>query len=105
MMNASLFLGLFAAIVMNGELARAHGDGKPSGKKNLPPTCAKVAELCEKAGFYEGGSNENKGLWMNCIMPIVKGEAVAGVEAGTLGSECRAEKEKLHGGGDKKHKH
>jgi len=33
--------------------------------------CSPIAVACEKAGYYKGGQNVNKGLVVDCIMPIV----------------------------------
>lgn len=41
--------------------------------------CKPVKEACEKAGFVKGGHKEGKGLIMDCMGKIAKGEKVEGV--------------------------
>ena len=43
------------------------------------PECDAVRAACEKAGFTMGGHKEGKGLIVDCMGKIAKGETVAGV--------------------------
>ena len=55
-----LILGL--AIILTSSFAHAH-EGP----------CKEIKEACEAAGFVKGGAKEGKGLWMDCIAPIMQG--------------------------------
>ncbi len=35
--------------------------------------CKQIKESCEHAGFIKGEAKEGKGLWMDCIQPIMTG--------------------------------
>jgi hypothetical protein len=35
--------------------------------------CAEIRAACEQAGFVQGGSQTGDGLFVDCIMPILKG--------------------------------
>ncbi|WP_413557042.1 hypothetical protein [Bdellovibrio sp. HCB209] len=41
--------------------------------------CNQVKAACEGAGFKKGEQKDGKGLWKDCIDPIMKGKPVAGV--------------------------
>jgi hypothetical protein len=41
--------------------------------------CCERATACEGAGFHRGGHKEGKGLWKDCVAPILDGRTVAGV--------------------------
>jgi hypothetical protein len=42
--------------------------------------CQQIRQACESAGFKKGAHRENgKGLWIDCISKLKKGEAVEGV--------------------------
>lgn len=44
------------------------------------PECSKIAAACEAQGYVSGGHKKGgKGLWMDCIGSIAKGQTVAGV--------------------------
>ncbi len=44
----------------------------PLSRANEGP-CKQIKEACEKAGFVKGEAKEGKGLWMDCIDPVVQG--------------------------------
>jgi hypothetical protein len=35
--------------------------------------CKQIKEACEKAGFVKGEAKQGKGLWMDCIDPLMQG--------------------------------
>lgn len=46
--------------------------------KNRP--CQKIKAACEAAGFKKGEhKNDNKGLHLDCMKPVLDGQTVAGV--------------------------
>jgi hypothetical protein len=59
-------LALFSATAM-AQPAAQHGDGP----------CKQVKEACEKAGFVKGEAKEGKGLWRDCINPVMQGTTAA----------------------------
>lgn len=50
--------------------------------------CQRIQQACKAAGFIKGGAKEGKGLYVNCMEPILKGKTVEGVtvDAATLQS-------------------
>ena len=51
----------------------------PAGDGSSPRPCHTIEEACKSAGFVQGGAVESKGIWNNCILPVMNGKAVAGV--------------------------
>ncbi len=48
----------------------------PSSKgthKEIPAACREVEGACRHAGFVDKGSGQGKGLWSECIEPIMQG--------------------------------
>lgn len=37
--------------------------------------CEAIKKACEGAGFIKGQAKEGKGLWVDCINPIIQGKA------------------------------
>lgn len=61
------------------------------GKGNHP--CKKIKEACEAAGYTKGDHKNKKGLFKDCMQPIMAGQAVAGVTADPADvSACQAKK-------------
>jgi hypothetical protein len=58
---SSAFLVVFS--VMKTPLAFAHAEGP----------CHKIKEQCQAAGFIQGDAKEGKGLWVDCVDPIIQG--------------------------------
>jgi opacity protein-like surface antigen len=55
--------------------------------------CHAIEEACKAAGFVKGGASTGKGLWKNCIKPILDGTAVSGVNVGADEvAACKAKK-------------
>jgi len=38
------------------------------------PACKQIKKACKKSGFVNGGWKQGKGLWRNCINPVVQGQ-------------------------------
>ncbi len=45
----------------------------PPESKETPNACREVEGACRHAGFVDKGSGEGKGLWSECIEPIMQG--------------------------------
>lgn len=42
--------------------------------------CHKIRTACEGAGFVRGGhKKDGKGLWKDCVQPVMNGTSIAGV--------------------------
>jgi hypothetical protein len=37
--------------------------------------CTIIKEACTSAGFIQGGAKDGKGLWLDCVSPIMQGTA------------------------------
>lgn len=51
----------------------------PVANKGAEQPCKQIERACTAAGFVRGEAQEGKGLFMNCMNPILKGQSVAGV--------------------------
>ncbi|MGZ3744063.1 MAG: hypothetical protein ACXWRE_06945 [Pseudobdellovibrionaceae bacterium] len=67
---------LITALILLGSINTfAQGnEGKP---------CLEIKSACEAAGFKKGGHKEKKGLYKDCLQPILAGQSVAGVTVGS----------------------
>ena len=61
-------------------------------KHDAKHPCHKIKVACEAAGFAKGGHKEHKGLWKDCIQPVMAGQAVAGVTVAPADIEACKEK-------------
>ena len=50
---------------------------KETAKEKTPNACREVEGACRQAGFVDKGSREGKGLWSECIEPIMQGRPQA----------------------------
>jgi hypothetical protein len=87
---------IFLAVLMQASLGFAvdetqHGEGP----------CKQVVEACEKAGFIKGQWKVGKGLWVDCVNPVMQGKscskpaiAVPSVDGGLV-SACKAKHPKF----------
>jgi hypothetical protein len=61
--------------------------------KNQP--CKEVKAACEAAGYVKGGHKDKKGLRIDCLRKLMKGESVEGVSvASDKIAACKEKKEK-----------
>jgi hypothetical protein len=44
-----------------------------AAKPDADNPCTQVESACRSAGFLDGESKEGKGLWSNCIEPVMQG--------------------------------
>jgi len=51
----------------------------PAPAKGAGQPCKEIEQACTSAGFVKGEAKEGKGLFKNCLQPILKGQAVEGV--------------------------
>ena len=64
-------------------------------KKDHP--CKPIHEACEAAGFKKGDHKDKKGLYADCIKPILAGTAVPGVTVTPEAvAACNAAKSEHH---------
>ena len=64
---ASCLLTLTVAVPLSAQT--------PAPKEETNP-CGQVEAACRSAGFVDKGSNVGKGLWSDCIDPIMQGRSV-----------------------------
>lgn len=73
-MNHYIKLGL-VTIALSASLAMAD-DAEPG--KGHP--CHAIHKLCKAAGFKGGHhKTDGKGMWVDCVQPLIEGKPVAGV--------------------------
>lgn len=82
-----LFLSLAALILSQNSFA-----------KEEKHACVKILKACKEAGYTKGGHKTKKGLFADCMKPIMAGETVTGVN-GISPEEvqtCKAKHDKRH---------
>ena len=88
-------VGLMAGLAFADNPAPA-----PSRKKGSGP-CAQIIAACKAAGFVKGEWKEGKGLYKDCLDPILAGKSVEGVSIDpSVAQACnqvRANRRKEHG--------
>ncbi|QDK37767.1 hypothetical protein [Bdellovibrio sp. NC01] len=78
---------LIATMIVLGSVS-AFAQG---GEKNHP--CQEIKKACESAGFVKGEHKEKKGLYKDCVQPVLAGQSVAGVTVGSdVVAACNAKK-------------
>ena len=65
----------------------------PDGQKH---PCAAVEKACKAAGFVRGGYKTGKGLFKNCMQPIISGQSVSGVTVNPAEIQACKEKHEQH---------
>jgi hypothetical protein len=90
------FAGLIVALAMSASGAALAAEGAPAPDKGNHPCRAlrKAAiEACSAAKFEKGKHKDHKGLFKDCVRPIVEGKSVEGVTVdATLVQACQAKK-------------
>jgi hypothetical protein len=70
---------LVSAVVLAAGNAPSMGSA-PTAGSNAPGgahhPCEVIKQACESAGFVKGEYKEGKGLWRDCIDPIIQGKPV-----------------------------
>ena len=75
------------------EIPSATSTAAPAGK--APGPCKQILASCEQAGFVKGEWKIGKGLYRDCLNPILDGKSVSGVSADpSIVSACQAAKAK-----------
>lgn len=74
-----LWIALVVSCMSGAAFAEGGSGGGAHPKAPLPPACKSVVTACEAAGYHHGGHKEHKGLWKDCVAPILDGKAVTGV--------------------------
>jgi hypothetical protein len=59
--------------------------------------CHKVEAACKAAGFAKGGGKIGKGLFKDCVEPVLRGQAVAGVTVDPTEAQACAAVRAKHG--------
>ena len=92
--------GIFAvSMLLVSAAAFAQGPAAAAGSYasgNGAHPCKKIEAACEAAGFARGAhKNGSKGLFMDCIKPLMAGQPVAGVTVDASDVQaCQARKAK-----------
>lgn len=56
--------------------------------------CKVIIEACKGAGFIKGGHKESKGLFKDCMGPILQGQSIPGVNVdSSVVQACQKKKE------------
>ena len=50
-----------------------------SADKGATPECKKIQQACKSAGYQRGSKEPNKGYNKDCMIPVMKGQKVAGL--------------------------
>lgn len=69
---------LFVLIALSFSMAQAQTPAPTAAMPKDHP-CKKIEAACGAAGFVKGEWKEGKGLFKNCMQPIMAGQTVAGV--------------------------
>ncbi len=75
-------LRLLCAGILAGMALSAWADepsAQPTTEIGYHP-CKEIMSACQAAGYFDGGGSEGKGLWVNCMQPIMKGTKLLDVE-------------------------
>jgi hypothetical protein len=99
-------LGSIVTIV--GTLSWADTTTPPAPPTGAPPPpgaaqpCKEIVQACSNAGFVKGEAAQGKGLFRDCMHPIMHGQAVTGVTVDpAVVSACKqrmAQRRAHHGG-------
>ena len=82
----NMLVAAIAAMSLTSGMAFAQADSRPADHP-----CRKIEEACKAAGFVKGEAKAGKGLFKDCVGPIVHGKAVQGVTVDpSLGGACAA---------------
>lgn len=76
------------AAILTTQQVFADDAGMPSDGK----PCSVIAHACLAAGFVKGES-ETKGIWRDCMKPVILGKSVSGVSVNpAVAKACRVDK-------------
>jgi hypothetical protein len=94
-MERLTFMVFSLFVVFAGTRALAEGTTPPS-PQNLVHPCKQIKAACLAAGYVQGGHKMGKGLWKDCIEPIMAGKTVANVNVSAADVQaCQARKAEL----------
>ncbi|MBO9667172.1 MAG: hypothetical protein J7501_10205 [Bdellovibrio sp.] len=86
---------IIMALVVLGSINAFAEEGK-----NHP--CKEVKTACEAAGFKQGEHKNKKGLWKDCVEPVMNGKSVSGVNVSSnVISACKVKKAEHHAANEK----
>ncbi len=75
---------IFAGAQVLAHEGHEHGGGKGEG------ACKALKEACKKAGYEKGKHKDGKGLIVDCMGKVAKGETVEGLSFDTAAPENKA---------------
>jgi hypothetical protein len=66
---------LISVVLSSLFIAAAQADqaAAPSAGGKTPGPCEQIKQACLSAGFIPNDAKQGKGLWMDCVNPIVQG--------------------------------
>ena len=92
-----LLLVITFVVVFTGGFGVGRYYEKSLAERRAAPdmACRNIRDACRQAGFRPGGHAEKKGLMMDCLQPILRGEVVASVSISPKDlSLCQAQRGK-----------
>lgn len=67
-----------------------------SGAADSETPCKKIIDACKANTVSKGDAKDKKGLFKNCVRPIMRGEKIAGVDIAPADVDaCRAKKRSM----------
>lgn len=78
-----------------GSLGLAQTPATPptAGNNNASHPCEQIVQACKSAGFVKGEAKEGKGLFKDCVGPVMHGQTVSGVTvSGSTIQACQAKR-------------
>lgn len=71
---------LFSALFMMVLSANAFANEGIAGSGSAETmACKNIKNACEAAGYVAGGASSGKGLWKQCVKPLLDNKSVSGV--------------------------
>ena len=91
MKNQNILMIAVMALVFSG-VSYADSTAPAQSSKGVHP-CQQIEQACSAAGFVKGEAKEGKGLFKNCMKPIMSGQQVQGVSIDpSLVPACQAKR-------------
>lgn len=52
----------------------------PAEEKEMPGPCHRIRVACESVGYAKGKHKPNKGLYVDCMKPVISGQSISGIK-------------------------
>ena len=93
-------ISLLSLVVFVTGIALADTPPAPGGNAQRPVgPCRQIVQACRAAGFVRGQAKEGKGLFKNCVEPILAGQSVQGVSVdASVVQACQQRRQRRKGG-------